>query len=223
MSKPVVYNWPAANTTAICALQDTAGAANLILNGSLIVPNYLSPIAVFVGISRTVSLTSLNNLAASNFTISGTLNGQAVSETRAGPNNNTVYTTQLFDSVTSVSVNGAVNGISVGSGTTGRTHWFSNNYHSTVLGMSVQVVVANTITYSFQTTLDDVQTIATPTVFSGIVIPQANNAQAFTTVMSAATATAMAGYLWPTRYSSILISAATDGSLVATFLQQGIT
>lgn len=209
MAKPVVYRWPAADEDGICLSQTTVNAGNLVLNGALVSNGVVS----FVGIYRTVSLTSANNLSTENFTITGTLNGELVNETIVGPNNNTVYTTQLFDSITSISVDNGVVGISVGTGNTGMTHWFNSNYHSTVLGMSVQIVVSGAnIIYSFQTTLDDVQTNSEPTTFKPI------------DEMTDASDNQLASYNVVNRYSNIVITGG-DGTetLVATFLQQGIT
>jgi|SRR5882724_1085944 len=221
MGKPVVYTWAAASTTAVTQLQTTAGAATLVLNGSLLVSTNPSVIS-FGAVSRTVSLTSANDLHLVNVTITGTYLGAVQTETRAGPNANTVYTTKLFDTVTSVSVGAAVTALSVGSGTTGSTQWYLYDYYAPNAAFSVQVVVTGTITYSFETTLDDVTTVTSPTVLTGLTVPQPNNAQAFQLVMSAATSSQAGYFNYPTRYVTVAITAATTGSLVATFVQQGI-
>lgn len=209
MADQAVFTWPAANTTAIASVQTLAGAGSIVIDGPLVPLTY--NYAVFPGISRTVSLTSANNLSAVNVTITGLYRGAAQSQTIAGPNANTVYTTSLFDTVTSVTTDAAVTAMSVGSGTTGQTHWWTYNKHATVCAFAAQVVVTGTINYSFQTTLDDVQTNATPTVFTPIV------------AMTAATTNQFAGTIFPTLFSNIIINSSAGGSLVATFLQQGIT
>jgi len=116
MSRFLTYTFPAGNPTDICALQTLVGAGNLSLNGNLVDPttgilNFLK-----YGYSRQLSLTSGNNLSARNFTINGTQNGVPLSEIIGGPNNNTVYSVQVYDTVTSISVNGAVNAVSIGTG-----------------------------------------------------------------------------------------------------------
>lgn len=213
MARRVVFTWPAANATDVSALQSLAGAGSLLINGNLAVfingitgPTYV----LFPGISRTVSLTSTNNLSGVNFTITGTFMGAAQTQTIAGPNDDTVFTTSLFDTVTSVSTNGTVNNVSVGSGTTGQTHWKNSNYYSTVANMSISVVVSGTITYSFITTLDNVNTHPAPTIFTPI------------TAMTGATTNELGSYTAATAYSAIQITAATNGSLTATFIEQGI-
>lgn len=213
MSLPLVYSWPAANTQDVCLIQNIAGAGNLILNGNLLNQVNLSIIG-FNSISRTVSLTSANNLSGVNFTISGYFNGTTVTTTIAGPNANTVYTAQYFDSITSVSASGAANGISVGSGTTGFTKWFRFDYHTPYPALSIQTDVTNSpnITYSFQTTLDDVNSIpnASLTTFTPIAGMTGANTSQFGNIN------------YPIRYARIAITASTNGSLTATFIQQGV-
>lgn len=213
MAIPAVFTWPAADTQAISATQTLAGAGNLLINGTLAQTlTGGSPYVIFPNISRTVSLTSVNNLSSVNFTITGTYRGAVQTETRAGPNNNTVFTTALFDSVTSVSTNGAVTAVSAGSGTTGQTQWYNFNYHASYPYISAQVIVTGTpnITYSWTVTLDDIQTNASPATFTPVA------------ALTAATTTQLGSFAAPIRYCNIQISASTTGSLVATFLQQGI-
>lgn len=167
--RPSVYTWDAQSLNAICALQNTTGAGNLILNGTGIVSNADNgfPTFTYASVSRTVSLTSANNLSASNFTITGTYRGSAQSETIAGPNANTVETTVYFDSVTQISVNGAVNGIRAGTGTTGFTRWFWRDNNRSISAISIQVEVINaTVDYTFQITLDNVNSDANPATFN---------------------------------------------------------
>lgn len=227
MSNPKIFNWPAPSTTAVALGQTLGGAGVLVLNGGLVNTGQPIPQAVFAGISRTVSLTSTANLSGRNFSIYGTYNGAIISETRTGPNNNTVETTAIFDTVTAVSVDGAVaTNVSVGTGTTGHTHWYKYNYHASVYGFGVQVVVANTINYTFQSTLDDVQTNSSPTAFATI-----NNMSSATTSQIGGNAilnlTETGGNYQafvpiPFNYCRVLINSSTNGSLVATYIQQGI-
>lgn len=213
MAIPAVFTWPAAATQAISATQTLAGAGNLLINGTLAQTlTGGSPYVIFPNISRTVSLTSVNNLSGVNFTITGTYRGAAQTETRVGPNNNTVYTTALFDSITSISTNGAAAAVSAGSGTTGQTQWYNFNYHAIYPSMSAQIVVTGSpnITYSWTFTLDDIQTNASPATFTPVAS------------LTGATTSQFGAFSDPVRFCCIQVSAATTGSLVATFLQQGI-
>ena len=219
MSKPIVYTWPAADSSAICLLQSTAGASNLVINGTLSAHynSDLFPSVRFDKISRNISITSANNLSAVNFTITGTYRGNVISETISGPggaNPNPRITVNVFDSVTAVSVSGAAAAFSVGSSNRGYTHWFSSNYNGIYPALSVQVVVSGgvgNITYSFETTLDDVEKNSNPFVenaIAGMILEATSKLEP---------------YFNPALYSRIRIEGTTTtGSLVATFLRQGI-
>lgn len=222
MAKPAVFTWLAPNAAAICALQTTAGAQTLLLNGTLV--NFQYPRFVSLGnVSRTISITSTVDLSLINFTVTGMLNGSVVSEVKAGPNNNTVYTTQVFDIINSVTVSGVVGtNVSVGIGTTGFTRWFNHNPHSSVLGFTVAVEISGTINYTFQTTLDDVQLNASPGIFTPI--DGTAGSPGFPADMTNINSNQIAfTNNFVTSYSRIAIVSSTDGSLTATFLQQGIT
>lgn len=63
------------------------------------------------GLAHQVSLTSTANLGSINMTIVGTdANGVALTETRAGPNNNTVETTAYFKTISSITAASTLGG-----------------------------------------------------------------------------------------------------------------
>ncbi len=138
MSRYLTYTFPAGNTSDVCLAQNTAGAANLILNGNLAnstasAVNFLSQ-----GYSRSISLSSGGNLSAARFTVNGTQNGVLLSISNiTGPNANTVYITDIFDVVTSVSVNGAVNDIRIGTGHSGYFPLLNINLERDVINYSL--------------------------------------------------------------------------------------
>jgi hypothetical protein len=102
-------------TTSIAATQSTVGTANLVLKSNLILGTGTSTDVNMPGnIASTVTLTSANNLGAINITIEGTLDGVAITETRLGPNNNTVATTQTYTTVTRISGSATLTAMSVG-------------------------------------------------------------------------------------------------------------
>ena len=164
MAVPVTYSFIAANTNYICLNQTTAGAASFVINGAGW-DGYENPRRVRLsltspGFERTISLTSAGNISAVNFTITGTdIRGAAQTETIAGPNANTVYTTKFFYSVTSVTVNGAVGtNTSVGIGTTGRSQWYKVNYQIAPVNIGLGVTVSNTdLTWTIVQTTQDVE------------------------------------------------------------------
>lgn len=94
----------AAAVGAIAAAQTTAGAGNLLINGTL-----ASSGVATLDVQRTVGLTSAGNLSAVNFTITGTDDqGRVISEVLAGPNANTVSSVLNYKTVTSIAVSAAV-------------------------------------------------------------------------------------------------------------------
>lgn len=119
MSRNLQYFWPANNTQGVAALQTLAGAGALILNGTY--SNAVNNTVNFIrnGFVRIVTLTSANNLSAVNFTIIGIQNGVSIIEVIAGPNNNTVNSTNEFDIITSITTSAAAAAVSSGTGPVG--------------------------------------------------------------------------------------------------------
>lgn len=83
------------------AAEDTDGIANDLTGAGPWTPNVAA--GPGDGLAHQLSLSSAANLSAINITIVGTdADGQAVTETRAGPNANTVETTTFFKTVTTI-------------------------------------------------------------------------------------------------------------------------
>lgn len=220
--RPQVIIWPTASTTAIAQLQSLIRAGDLLLNGSLNTSGkYISgttftgsgiPLIVFPGYTRSITLTSANDLSGVIFTIEGMLNNNVTSEVLAGPSGNTVTSANIYDSIIRISASAAVTGVSAGTGLTGRTRWISGDYDMNRTNYSVQAVVTNTINYTLFLTLDDPNVVAIPTPFSPI------------TDMTGASTNQFASFFTPINYMNITINSAdANGSLIATFLQQGIS
>lgn len=209
MSYPAVYSWPVPAAAAVAQTQTLGGAGSLVLNGTFA----SAGVVVFPSFARAISLTSANNLGAVQFTVTGTTNGAMVFEAIAGPNNNTVQTTVIFDAVTSITTNNAAAAVSAGTGTIGRTHWFFHNYHAVVPSLTVQVNITATINYSFATTLMDIEGVPDANIVKFNPVTDLTNA----------TTSVMDGYFIPARYSSITVNSSNaTGALTAIFLQQGI-
>ena len=238
MARPTKYVWPVADNQAVCLPQQLGAAGNLIINGTLSVNEQIvggtnssltsNYFANFPGIARAVTITSTGNLLGINFTITGYIDSvRTTSVTIAGPNNGTVSTATVpayFTKVTSVTASAAVGtNVSVGTGTVGWTLWFRNDYNRIKSDLTVAVEVGGTINYTFEITLDDVDSVASPTVFDpidGVTIPTVPAA----TAMSAATTSIVSDYFWPTNASRIHINSSDGtGTITAYFLQQGIT
>jgi hypothetical protein len=209
MARPRLYIWPIPDAAAICQLQSTSGAGNLLLNGNITISLDFPGRAVFPGITRTVSLTSANDLSGENFIITGLLNGSIISETIAGPNANTIETTAIFDEVTAVHVSGAVSAVRIGTGTTGRTHWYTYNYNVTYNFVNVQISqLTGTINWTVNATFDDVATISTP-FLTPIFGPSSDDEFGF-------------GEFVSFKYAALFInSSGDDGSLQYNYMEQG--
>lgn len=236
MARPIVITWPALDHAAVSALQTTAGAGSLIINGTLSssIQGNFPAIASFNNLQRTVSLTSTGNLSAVNFTITGMLEGATVSQTIAGPSNNTVQTTQLFNTVTSVTVDGAVGtNVSVGSGSSGQMPWLKYNYNATVFGLTAAIAVTGTINYSVVATLDEVNINSNPMLFNpnsllvsqttSLVGPFGIQDYPYTGTGAPTYDTPIYAPLPLNYYTAVINSSSAGGSIIATFIQQGIT
>ena len=220
MANREVYSWIAADNAAIAALQTYVGAATLKLNGTLgrFENNHFGPV-VLNKIARTVTLTSVVDLSGVNVTISGFQDGAPVSQTIAGPDSNTVESTALFNIITSVTTNGAVTSMSVGTGQSGQTNWYLFDAQASVANLALQGVVTGTVSYTWQVTLDVPNNAGTnppATVFA----PAAFNP---ITLMTSAATTLLGSYTSPFKYCNFLINS-SSGAATATFtiLQQGL-
>lgn len=118
MSRHLKYVFPAGTTQDICLTQTLGATGNLTFNGNLVdrVLNQVSFISK--GYSRSISFTATGDQSGRQFTITGTQNGVPLTEVVTGPNATTVYSIQIYDVITSISVNGGTT-VSVGSGLLG--------------------------------------------------------------------------------------------------------
>jgi len=167
MSTFLKYIFPAANTQDVCLIQDATGPVNLVLNGNLANPTYTGTYTsisfIAQGYSRQVSFTSTNDLSGAIFTIGGTQNGVFVIEDVTGPNADTVYSVNVYDIISFVSVDTPITGIKVGTGYNGffplllpniNTPTFLNYNFS--VGSNLNTNVIGTTIYG---TLEDLTTI----------------------------------------------------------------
>lgn len=241
MTKPVVYNYPAASTTAVALAQTLAAAGSLILNGAMSTSGPGAGATRYVPFPlnyRQVTLSSGNDLSAVNFTISGTLAGVTVSTTIAGPNNNTVTSNSiLFDSVTSITADAGTGGhnVSAGISIVGYTSPWPYDPYATVSSTSVLVAAsgtAGTVTVNFLKNFGKFYpplgnaTLGT----AGIVIPDGTNTATWANVLSAQSithGTNVFGYFnYPINYAQFQVTTSGggfDGGLTAIITQQGVT
>lgn len=212
--RPAQFTFSAAATTAVTTAQTTAGATPLAIDGTLAVPAQIGKAAYAAlgnGINRTVSLTSTGALSGINITISGfDSNNNPVTETRAGPSNNTVETTALFNRVTSVVPASALGtAMSVGTGTTGATNWFEVDYFVNPANIGLWLQITATLSATVQLTPDSLQNGVTPHPF----------AHAY---LTAVTADAASELPYPAQGVRALINSSSgSGALVFTVIQAG--
>jgi len=159
MSRSLEYIFPAGNEQDICLLQDTDGGGdNLKLNGFLVNATGAEVSFIERGYSRTVSLTSVNNLAGVQFFVRGIQNGVELEEVISGPNDNSVYTVQSFDKITSIFVGPVVRGISVGTGIDGFFPLIEIDLERPMInyGLSIALLSTSTIQTAIYASLNDI-------------------------------------------------------------------
>ena len=92
----------AASTTSVAAAQTLGGAGDMTLAGTAATFNGTNTAAL-------VTLTSTGNISGVTFTVTGTdINGDSQSEAVTGPNNETVFSSKFFLTVTQIAASGAV-------------------------------------------------------------------------------------------------------------------
>jgi len=198
----------AAAVAAICAAQTTAGAGNLVINGSL-----ASGGVATLASQQVLGVTSAGNLSAVNFTITGTDDqGRVISQTIAGPNANTVQTTLNYRTVTQIAVSAAVGtNVTVDTLQIGASTEVPLDQYITNFNVSIAVEVTGTVNYTVQYTFDD--------IFGGA--PGAFNWINFTT-LTAQTANNNGTLISPVRAVRLLTNSG-NGVAKMLVIQSGLT
>lgn len=153
-------------TAAICASQAPTSSVNLTLNGAL--ANAAGTLATLdtAGNFRQVSISSSGNDSVNTFIITGKLmtNGQSVTETLTGPNSNTVYSVNMWLTVTSVNISGAAVGtIQVGISAVGASIPYVTDWYISPFDVSMTFYPGTSDNCSVQYSMD--------TPFSGTTVP----------------------------------------------------
>lgn len=215
MAYPVVVKWLAPVNNAIAETQIVDTNDFFILDGNSVFQRGVPTAIPYNNVSRTISFTALGDSSDVEFVITGTYRNQPQTDTVTGPNANTVYSTNLFDSVTSIqaTLNDSTP-VSVGFGTTGVTPWMQYDYERSINAVTYQVVVSGTINYTLQQTLDDMNKVSQPSfTFDGTGSLTAQSASAYAS-----------SSILPFTFSRLIINSSDNtGSLTLTYLEQGIT
>lgn len=159
MSRYIKYTFGPAVSNAVCQVQNVAPGTPMLLNGSL--SNSINSEVSFIanGYCRAVSLTSGNDLSGVQFTVKGTQNNKKISETITGPNATTVYGVEIFDVITSITVDANANQVGVGSGLNGFFNLLAIDLEERTMGLDYAITIVNsqnTRDYTVYEMLDDI-------------------------------------------------------------------
>jgi hypothetical protein len=122
MARLITLNFPPTNATALLPKTVAGGEATSSIPLANPYPY------IFPNLTRSITLTSTDDLAAVNFTFSGTDQfGNAISEVLVGPNNDTVTSAKLYNTITNIAANGDWTNFSIGYGATGEFQWIKTN------------------------------------------------------------------------------------------------
>lgn len=145
------YTPEAAGTATIAALQTLAAAGDLSLSGTYGANGFSS------GLMWKLTLTSANNLSARTFTINYIdAQGNAQTATTAGPNATTLTTSIYAQKVTSISVDGAADSVSVGHVNVGYGPWKHLASRLGYTPSSVMIAKSGTATVALECTMANI-------------------------------------------------------------------
>lgn len=152
--RPVVITRTLATADAdgIAQAQTLVGAGSLTLNGALV-----SGGVAQLDVQRVVGIASTGNLSAITFTVYGTDEaGNTISESLAGPNNNTVSTALNFYTVNQVAASAAVGtNVTVGTTAVGASQNVPLDVYLDPFNTSLFLDITGTVNVTVQYTGDD--------------------------------------------------------------------
>lgn len=178
--------------------QTLGGAGAVTLDGALVSGGVGSSSS-----AQPVTITSVGNDSGVTFTITGTYGGLTYSEDLTGANASTATTTRVFDTVTSITADGAT-AADITAGPVAANGAASKilpaNWRSRDFKVGFGVDITGTMTYKVQHTFDDIQVSTTnPTWFDHESV-------------TGKTADADGNYAYPVRAYRWLITSYTNGS-----------
>jgi len=207
MARPIEITYLATSATSLGATQaPTSGVALTLITQSN-------------DVQRVLTLTSASNLSGINFVFTGTdASGNVVTETLAGPNANTVTTTNQYlintNKLTIVPNGTSASTLTVGVGAAGSTRWVGSNLHISPFNVTVAIVVlSGTVSVTVQDTPDEVNANAV----EGTSAPNTFNHPTLATL----TASAESNYAFPARYIRA-VNASGTGSFKMYIIQAGL-
>lgn len=152
-AKHKTYTLQTIDDDGVFAAQTTAGAGSITLNGAEVSGGVWSSTD---GMAHQIGLASTGDLHTVNVTIVGTgADGEAVTETRAAPNNNTVETTAYFKTITAITVDDAI-GTNMKGGAVDDAVSPTIPVNRYLKGMASDVDVTGTATFTVQNTFTEI-------------------------------------------------------------------
>lgn len=203
----------AASANNIALSQTTAGAANLTLNGSLVVNG-----VAILDTPRRILVTNVGNDSAVVFTVYGTTYGGAVvSEALQGTSGSSVSTTIDFATVTRVAASAATSasGVTVGTNGVAASRWVRFDSWASP-NVVFQIDVSGTVNYTVQTTMNDPNDPISPTPIGSVIWFSSTDAN----VVGASTAK-QSSFTNAFTFVRILLNSGS-GTVTGTFAQFGV-
>lgn len=200
----------AADDNGIATSQTTAGAANLTLNGALVVGG----VAV-LDAPRQVAITSGGNDLGITFTVYGTtFGGQSVSETITGASGGASATKTDFATVTRIYASGAtsVSGVIAGTNAKAGSRWVRLDSWA-FPKTAIQCNATGTVNYTVQVTMDDPNDPFNPVGIADVTWLNTNDTDAVT-----ANGDIFTNFDWTPTWARVLLNSGS-GSVTSTFAQ----
>lgn len=200
----------AADANCIAESQTVSGAANVTLDGDLVV----NGVAV-LDEPRRVLITNVGNDSGITFTVYGTtFSGQTVSEVLQGTSGSTVASTIDFATVTRIATSGStsVSGITVGTNGVAGSRWLRLDSWADAK-TAIQCNASGTVNYTVQVTMDDPNDPINPVAVGSVTWLNTSDADAVTAVGDVFT-----NFDWSPTYARILLNSGS-GSVAGTFAQ----
>lgn len=166
--------------------------------------------------ARRVLITTTADETGITFALTGTdYAGVAISETIAGVNNTTTYTTQDFKTVTSIFASGATAGaLTIGTNGIASSPWANFDPYA-VAQVVGECVVSGTVNYTVQQTMDDPTQVGQEVARTSMTWLDSGD-----TAVVSATASKMTSFTFAPRYCRITLNSNTNpGYVVGTFNQ----
>jgi hypothetical protein len=217
MARLITLSFPASNTQALLTTQAAGGGVGVIIPLATPYPY------VFPQLARTITISSTDDLAAVNFTISGTNQfGVVTTEVLAGPNNNTVTSVHQYNTITSIVSSGAATNFSIGSGSTGIFQWTRLDTNNIDFQVTIAAEITGTINYSITQTVDLLDKYVTAGPSFSYVVNTTPISFPVTAGMTAATTNQIYGMTSPAIALQAIVNSSTGGTLTVNILQQGL-